>query len=82
MLAAYLMKQRQAQSPMGMFAQNFQAGIGPNGGEDVWGMIGDFLNGRARKGKLDKMNPGEAKSWSAPDEGNTVTDSMWGQYSP
>lgn len=90
MMAYYLMNQnaRKPQSPMGAFAQNFSAGMAPDpmsggmGGGDMWGMIGDFLNGRARKSKYDKLNGGEAKSGVAPDDVANLADSVWGAYSP
>lgn len=90
MLAAYLMQQRQQQSPLGALAAGINAGMGPtdpygmaqNSGAPagaLWGVIGDFLTGNRRKKPYDKMDPGMPKD-PADDSGNLA--SSLGVYSP
>lgn len=75
--AYYLMNGQmpRRKSPMEMFAQNFTAGLPAQGqmGGGIWEEIGDFLNGRARKGKMTKMDQGEGKSWFNPMDSETST---------
>lgn len=85
--AAYMLMNPQARrpSPMQAFSQNFNAGMmapGAAGGVSIWDEIGDFLNGRARKSKADKLTTGDAKSWMPADENTDLNSSVWGQYSP
>lgn len=91
MLAAYLMQQRQQQSPLGALSAGINAGMGPadpygmaqNTGSPagaLWGQISDFLTGNRRKKPYDKMDPGMLKDPAAEDGGNLA--SSLGVYSP
>ena len=74
MLAAALMQKKvPGNSPLAALANGIQTGMAPDpwsmqgSQESIWSNIGDFLAGRARKGKMDKMAPGDMKSWATPD---------------